>query len=240
MIAISLLLAMNLAGAPTAEELLDASIAYHDPQGRWETAPVEIVSKVLLTERLAGERGYAERTDTIVVDLSGERFEYRSEKLGDRIAMVEAGGQWRVELNGSTEIDAEAVEKHGLAPARLPRWRDYFTYMFGLPMKLRDPGTQIEPEVKRIDFHGREVLALRVTYSPEVGRDIWDFFFDPESHALIGCRFFHDEAANDGEYLIFEEEIVGEQGLRLPKLRHWYMNRDGEHIATDDILSLRD
>lgn len=224
---------------PSAEALLARSIAYHDPQGAWSSGPIEIVSEVTLTERLARERGYAARTDTVVVDLAGGRFEYRSDKAGDRIEMIEQGGNWTVTLNGSHEISAEAMQRHGLAPDRLPRWRDYHTYMYGLPMKLRDPGTRLDPTVRPIEFAGRQLLSLRVTYAAGVGEDLWYFYFDPHSHALVGCRFFHDEAANDGEYLIFEGEIEGPHGLRLPQVRRWYMNRDGEHIATDTIVALR-
>ena len=43
-----------------------------------------------------------------------------------------------------------------------------------------------------------EVVQLRATYDPEVGEDIWDFFFDPETYALVGYRFFRDEAARGG------------------------------------------
>ena len=87
-------------------------------------------------------------------------------------------------------------------------------------------------------FNERQVLTLRVTYSPEVGKDIWYFYVDPETFALVGCRFFHDEAKNDGEYLVFEGEVSGPHGLRLPKLRHWHMNLDREHIATDEIVTI--
>ena len=82
------------------------------------------------------------------------------------------------------------------------------------------------------------MLTLRVTYAPEVGQDVWYFYFDPESFALVGCRFFHDEAANDGEYIVFDGEVEGPHGLRLPRLRRWHMNRDGEYIAVDDVKSI--
>ena len=107
-----------------------------------------------------------------------------------------------------------------------------------MPMKLRDPGTRLDPAVKRTELDGRAVLALRVTYAPEVGGDTWYFYVDPRTFALAGCRFYHDESANDGEYIVFEGEVEGPRRLRLPKLRRWHMNRDGEYIAVDEVLSI--
>lgn len=80
-------------------------------------------------------------------------------------------------------------------------WRDYYGDLAGLPMKLRDPGTLIDPDVAATDFIGRQIQSIRVTYDAELGGDTWYFYFDPESAQLVGRRFYHDEAANDGEYI---------------------------------------
>jgi hypothetical protein len=223
---------------PAANELLERSLAYHDPQNAWSSRPIEITAEVRLAVRLAAERGYARRTDRIRVDNAAEQFQYWSEKGADRIEITGDGGTFSARLNGSSEISAEDRQEHRLANDQLPGWRDYFTYVYGMPMKLRDPGTRLDPAVTRTEFAGREVFALRVTYAPEVGTDTWYFYVNPRTFALVGCRFFHDEAKNDGEYIVFEGEIKGPHGLRLPKLRHWHMNRDDEYIAVDEVISI--
>jgi len=223
---------------PTANDVLERSIAYHDPQNTWWTRPIEITAEVRLAERLAAERGYERRIDRIRVDIAAGQFLYRSEKGEHRIEITGNGETFGARLNGSAEIDNEEREEHGLAPDRLARWRDYFAYVFGVPMKLRDPGTRLDPAVTRVEFAGRELLALRVTYSPEVGKDTWYFYVDPETFALAGCRFYHDEGENDGEYIVYEGEVMGPHGLRLPKFRRWHMNRDGEYIAADELLAI--
>ena len=45
-------------------------------------------------------------------------------------------------------------------------------------------------------------------------------------------------AAPPKETIAFSEEIVGSGGMRLPKVRSWHMNEDGEWIANDEIESL--
>ena len=86
------------------------------------------------------------------------------------------------------------------------------------------------------EFEGEKVHVLRVTYDPEVGTDVWDFFFDPETSAVVGCRFYHDEAANDGEYIVFTGEVHDEaSGLRMPGGQGWYYNDGRGHLATDTV-----
>jgi hypothetical protein len=200
----------ELAALPAAADVLQQSLDYHDPRGVWSSQPLEITAEVRLAKRLADERGYSVRTDRIFIDNATGQFRYHS-------------------VRGTEETQESGAG----------RWRDYFTYVFGVPMKLRDPGTILDPTVTRTTFVDRDVYALRVTYSTEVGADTWYFYFNPETFALEGCRFFHDEAAKDGEYIVYEGEIEGPGQLRLPRRRLWHMNLDGEYIAVDEISSIK-
>jgi hypothetical protein len=237
-ISTALALAMLLAPPTAAEELLERSIRHHDPRGAWGTHAVELRTEIRLSERLASERGYATRSDRILLDPAGERFRYVSKRNDDTLEVLGDGDRFRGRLNGSDRLSDEQRAAFGLTDERLPNWRDYFGYVFGLPMKLRDPGTRIDPDVERTEFAGRTADRIRVTYDAEVGSDLWYFYFDPETAALIGSRFHHDEAANDGEYIVYEGEVRGPHGLRLPKFHRWFMNVDGEWIADDEVLGI--
>jgi hypothetical protein len=147
-------------------------------------------------------------------------------------------GEGSVSVNGSADVPDAEKERLGLAEPEL--YRDYCEYLYLMPMKLRDPGTHLDSHAHRASFNGREVWQVKVTYSPEVGEHTWYFYFDVETSALVGYRFYKDETKNDGEYITFEGEVVDEgSGLRLPKMRAWYYNADDGHLATDDITSIR-
>ena len=73
---------------------------------------------------------------------------------------------------------------------------------------------------------------MKVTYKKEVGNDIWYFYFDPSTYAMEVYQFFHDESKNDGEYILLSGmETIN--GIKMPKNRAWYYNKDDKYLATD-------
>jgi hypothetical protein len=114
--------------------------------------------------------------------------------------------------------------------------KNYYQYLWLLPMKLNDEGTNLNPLVKTVDFFGRVSLEIMVTYDPGVGNDVWYFYFNPESYSLQGYRFYHDEETNDGEYIILEKEVTFEH-VRLPKERKWYTHKEDKFLGADILES---
>lgn len=206
------------------ETLLERSIKYHDPKGQWGKKPLIL--------RLKETRpGGSDRTTSISIDLKKATFELDQMRDGNNLVYRIAKEDCTYELNGNSAISDADLEKYRLNCDRAKTMRNYYTYLWGLPMKLTDEGTILQ-EVKMDDFMGKEVYSLKVTYSPEVGSDTWYFYFDPATYALIGYRFYHDEAANDGEYITLEgEEQIG--NLRLPKERKWYTHKEEKYLGAD-------
>lgn len=228
--------AAGAAEAPSPEALIDASIAYHDPQGVWSRAQIHLETEVVYSDHLIAARQLAHpnRFGSMWLAPSWGTFKYRS-TTGDHTVEYGIDGEraWTT-LDGRAEITDAEREAHRI---RDPHGtRDYYEYVFGLPMKLRDAGTMIDPEVEKMVFHGRLVWVVRVTYEAEVGQDVWDFFFDVGTSALVASRFYHDEAARDGEYILYDGEIVDEAtGLRLPATHDWYYNDGRGQLAIDHV-----
>jgi phosphoserine aminotransferase len=102
-------------------------------------------------------------------------------------------------------------------------------------MKLKDEGTIIHNKVERKTFKGKQYLVLKATYKKEVGKDTWYFYFNPKTFAMEVYQFFHDESKNDGEYILLtEEETI--KGVKMPKNRAWFMNKEDTYLGTD-VLS---
>lgn len=216
---------------PTASELLDRSIEYHDPGGSWGTSALELYLDETRPD------GGVRKTD-LLIDLPRETFVWNSQRHGRDVGGRVTASGCQATLDGSTDFTDEEAEKFRLSCDRVTWIRDYYTYLYGLPMKLRDPGTLVDDEVTSTEFDGREVLALKVTYEAGVGGDTWYFYFDPETSALAGYRFYHDEAKNDGEYVTIEGEVeLG--GMKLPEIRAWYYNDGRGYLGTDTLVGNR-
>ncbi|PHN05591.1 DUF6503 family protein [Flavilitoribacter nigricans] len=208
----------------SAETLLERSIKYHDPKGQWGKTPMTLNLKET-------RPGGSDRTTTIGIDLKKQTFRLDQMREGNQLVYNIAMDDCTYELNGNSDISPEDLEKYRLNCDRAKTMRNYYTYLWGLPMKLTDPGTILH-EVKMDEFMGKAAYRLKVTYSPEVGSDIWYFYFDPSSYALTGYRFYHDEATNDGEYITLkgEEKI---KNFRLPKERKWYTHKEDKYLGAD-------
>lgn len=216
----SFLFSQNLTGP----ELLQKSIKYHDPKGEWEG----FRGTLNLTETRPNG---PDRTTTVLLDNSTSFFRLDQTRDGEMIMRAEENDGCHHSIKGK-ELDEGLVEKFKLNCERTKMLRNYYVYLWGLPMKLTDPGTIVHDEVKSVDFQGTSCLSLKVTYSEEVGGDIWYFYFQPETYAMIGYRFYHEESKNDGEYITLDgEEKVG--NMVLPKRREWYMNKDDKFLGAD-------
>ncbi|MEO0901711.1 MAG: DUF6503 family protein, partial [Bacteroidota bacterium] len=175
------------------------------------------------------------RKSSIHLNIPKEFFELEVEKDGVQYAYQFEKKNCTTSLNGSNEVSEDDRKKYRLTCERGSMMRNYYTYLYGLPMKLKDPGTNLDSKVQKRTFKGKEYLVLKATYDQNVGDDIWYFYFDPSTYAMEVYQFYHDESKNDGEYILLKdmEEI---NGVKMPKVRAWYYNSDDTYLGTD-ILS---
>lgn len=209
----------------TGQALLEKSIQYHDPKGKWDKF------KGTMHFRETRPNG-ADRFTSILLDNKRSIFSLDQMSSGYRVEKFIKQDQCSYKVDGATTVADSLIQKFRLTCPQIQRMRNYYVYLWGMPMKLRDPGTKIEEQVTQTTFMDKEVLAMKVTYEQSVGEDIWYFYFQPDNYALVGYRFYHDEAANDGEYIPLEgEETIN--GIRFPKARTWFVNKDDRLLGAD-------
>lgn len=211
-----------------ADALLNKTIQYHDPNSLWN----EFKASFFVTmESAEGSL----RKSKINLDLKHSFFNLSVKVDENQWTSSIDRGVCKLSFNGSQVINPEIEKKFGLNCERALMYRNYYTYLYGLPMKLKDPGTILSPKVLEKTINGLSYWVLKVNYKPEVGSDTWYFYFDKNSYALKRYQFFHDESKNDGEIIILENELEI-AGIRMPKNRSWYYNSDNTYLGKD-ILS---
>lgn len=105
-------------------------------------------------------------------------------------------------------------------------------YFLALPMKLRDPGTRLEPGDPQ-DLGGERYDTARLTFSSGVGDspDDWYVLYrDLETHRLAAARFIvtygkSKDAAEKHPEVIFYDDWTDVDGVSIPT--HWTIHAYG-------------
>ncbi|OGX82936.1 DUF6503 family protein [Hymenobacter glacialis] len=223
--------ASSLAPAPatlTGPQVVQRSIAYHDPQGRWPALRQRLH---FTTTNATGKESRFE----VELDNPGGYFCYISHPEGHEVIKAVVNGQEVLLLDGRADLTEAERKQYRLAPGIGNFMRNYYTYLYGLPMKLQDAGTQILADAAPKDLLGQTYTTARVNYEPAIGQDSWTFYFNPRTFALQAYQFYHNHTPSEGEYIMLQDEILVE-GVRIPKQRKWYLNKDQSFLATDLLL----
>ena len=214
----------------TGDELLEKAIQFHDPNNNWETFEGQLF---VTMETPKG----APRKSSIQIDLPKQYFSVEAKRDTIITKQVVSKEECSFLINGNTAPSEALKEQYNLNCERAKMFKNYYTYLYGLPMKLKDKGTIIHQKVTTKTFKGKEYLVLKVNYFKEVGKDTWYFYFDPETYAMEVYQFFK-EAKDSGEYLLLSGlETI--KGIKMPKNRAWYYNKDDGYLGTDVLSKLK-
>jgi len=209
----------------TGPELLEKSIKYHDKKDKW--------GKAMLRLKLSEQAPDGYSIDC-VVDLNSKTSGFRhSQLIGDDLILRQVNqGKCNFAVNNATQINNDDIETFRLNCTRTKYYRNYYSFLWGLPMKLKDVGTIIDDEVEVVHFNNEFCFQLKVTYAKDVGNDIWYFYMDQQNFALRGYRYYTNEAEDDGEYVVLDgEQLIG--NMLIPKNRKWYSNFTNKYIGVD-------
>ena len=214
----------------TSEQILNNSISYHDPNNEWNT----FNSTFHITMETPDSPN---RESDITINNPESAFYLKVVKDTTMIEYKVRGDNCNIAFNRSAQFTEEEAKANNLNCDRAKMYKNYYSYLYGLPMKLKDPGTHISETVERKSFKGKEYLVLKVTYDESVGSDNWYIYLDPETYAMEVYQFFKkDENGNQkddsGEYILLTEEMVV-NFIKMPKVRAWYYNKDDAYLGTD-------
>ncbi len=208
----------------TGDELLEKAIQFHDPNGNWETFKGELFVTMETPKN-------GDRKSKINIDLPKQYFSVSAKRDTIITEFIVDKNQIRFSLNGDENPSEEHKKKFSLTEERANLYKNYYTYLYGLPMKLKDEGTIIHQKVEKKEFKGKTYLFLKVSYPKEIGKDNWYFYFNPDTYAMEVYQFFK-ETKDSGEYILLSGlETIND--IKMPKIRAWYYNKDDKYLGTD-------
>lgn len=119
----------------TANQLLEKTMRHHDLNDDWKTFNV-----VMLTPNAA------KRTSVISINLPKEYFSVKATRDTITTTYTLDKGKCEMRYNDKILDSIEAKEKN-MTCNRATLYKNYYSYLYGLPMKLKDPGTNINDKV---------------------------------------------------------------------------------------------
>ncbi|HEV8079142.1 MAG TPA: DUF6503 family protein [Chitinophagaceae bacterium] len=209
------------------KNLLKKVIAYHDPKGNW----AKLKAKFYLSNT---SRDGKENNFELELDNKTGYFCHISHKDGKEIVKGFSNGKEFFLVDNKKDFTEDDKKKYKLNNESVKGIRNFYGYLYGLPMKLKDAGVNVDETVNTEEVDGKTYPTIRVSYDPAVGKDNWFFYCDPQTSALKAYRFNHGKPES-GEYILLDQEI-NINGIRLPKIRKWYLNKDNKYLGTDNLL----
>ncbi|MUU79334.1 DUF6503 family protein [Winogradskyella endarachnes] len=216
----------------TSKEILQNTIKYQDPNGNWQNFN-ETFTVVMTTPKSSN------RKSVITINLPKEKFKVTATKDSITTTYSLDKSQCQLQYNGKV-LDSVSAKTKKMSCGRAFLYKNYYTYLYGLPMKLKDSGTNLSDKVEKKTFKGKEYLVLKVTYDEAVGSDVWYFYINPETYALEVYQFFKTDDNGEikpesGEYILLSEEVIIND-IKIPKVRAWYYNKDDKYLGTDTLI----
>ncbi|MGB3183721.1 MAG: DUF6503 family protein [Cyclobacteriaceae bacterium] len=198
-----------------AEELLDKTISYHDPENRWAEYTADITQNSRMMRE--GDDTTLIRTRRISMDNGRAYFSMEQEADGYTVRRTVAADSMCMSEWDKPELTAEDSTTMALNCDRAEMMRNYFRYLIGLPMVLKDEGTQLSDQVASEQLFGQSYRTLTVNY--EGDEPEWTFFIDTTDYRLAAARFV--KADSTGEYIVFNDEAE-DKGIRHVGSFYWY------------------
>ncbi|MCB0497808.1 MAG: hypothetical protein KDC79_16825 [Cyclobacteriaceae bacterium] len=215
---------------PDGDTIINRSIEFHDPENNWPA----LQARLNFSEtRPNGNTRYT----SYDIDNRNRSFCITREMDGNPVQRHFVADSCYYTINERNAFSEKEIKQFKLNAEYSNLLKNYYLYLWGLPMKLKDPGTHIDQTVKQVAFNGKESFEVTVSYDKDVGSDLWHFYFDPTTYELVGYKFFHDNGNGKGEYVILSD-LQSVTGLQIPKSRSWYTAQDSSFLGTDILTSV--
>lgn len=193
----------------TSVQILEKTIDYHDPKGEWNQANVEL--------SLLSQSVFSEQNKELIhlgIDVPNDSFSYSNTFRNEQVSY--AG------------VECVSESKQGLCAEK--QWtKNFYTYIWGLPMKLKDKGTELNSNVIDTVFFEIPCYALNVKYEAEN----WLYFVNKKSFQLEGFQFIFNKDATKGE-VVRNLGTTKLSTINIPSERIWY-DLKGKELGTDIV-----
>ena len=209
-------------------QVLSKSNTFHDPASRW--------NQTLLNFHIEEPRiGNPTRYSEILLNVADGTFSLvRNREDHLTTYSMDANNKPLVLLDGNEQIDEEQRARYRLYPDRVADYRDFYRLMYGLPMSIDYKLIRKLYDIRSVNFLGSPSLMIEIAWEKPIIKPVWKLYLDPDTYHLKGIDLT-DSDAKTGERVVMEG-LVDYNGLKIPRMRHWYKLENNDYLGSDIII----
>lgn len=198
----------------SAEEILEKSIRFHDPEGKWNAYEGKLKMNVCFPGS-----GNTYGTEIVEINVPEDYYQWTRLINGYKVVKGIRDGAIFYSLNGNSTPTPEEKEAFWINEPNIRMMKEHHYWHFGKFNYLKTSGVELQKEVKRMIFDGRDCYMLtftgdsaRVRHPYFAGEN--SFCVDAESFALIGWINPAGDLKIQGTIEI--------NGMKIPAVETWY------------------
>lgn len=194
----------------SSEEIISKSIQFHDPHSHW--------SKFQATMNFESSFSW---NDSIP-----EHLELTFDNFNNHFNYINHDRKVEIDFHPDS---CKGIPQNELCNSYAWTYK-FYPYVWGLPMKLKDPGIQPEKGIKKTALKNDSVWEIQVNYEAE---NFW-FYFDDQNYQLRAFKFIKNDTSAHGEIVILDK-LQEVQSINFPKHKTW-LNLDSSLIGTNELI----
>lgn len=211
------------------KQLLQRSNAFHDPNKKWPSANV---SMVIVEPRLNNPT----RMSNLTLNHAPKHFELtRNRGQNQTTHVIDSKGNSYSLLNGKAETNPDEIKEFSLDPKRNFNYRRVYELLIGLPSSLT------EQEVANVGlpvesvFDTKKAWRIDVELKEPLFSKFWSVYLSAKDYRVLGIDIQNDEVPDRSYTLVFRD-LVEIDGIKFPRVRHWYGKQNQDFRGSDIIL----
>lgn len=210
--------------ALNSRDIIQKSIAFHDPDSHWN----QLKAEFHFSSSFSFNDSIPEALE-ISIDVAKNALRYHN--LDRKVDFSFTPDSCWSHQNSSV---VSLLSENGPSDCNNYKWtHNFYTYIWGLPMKLNDPGVIPSNKVLTTVINGISCYQVEIAYAAET----YQFYFAKENYELIAFEFLKNDNSGKGEYIILEG-IYEYNSILFPAKRTWMHLQDRSQIGVNQVDSI--
>ncbi len=159
---------------------------------------------------------------------------YREDGVENRILRPDGDNEFT--FNGESDIPEKIINKYKLNVERSASYRRNYQVLYGIPMSLTDEILSKISPAESVSYEGNTAYCISLELKEEIISKHWTLIISEDMNKILALEFrYPDQPDQETEILKFND-VITVDGIKIPRLRHWYFKDSNEYLGSDIVV----